>query len=317
MKSPLLFHHVYKSYLWGGDRIAKLYSRTGTPAVCAESWEISAHPDGESIVAAGRFAGQTLASLTRHFGEALVGTRAPDPKKFPLLFKIIDARQKLSLQVHPNNINGPIVGGEPKTEMWYVLGIAPGAYLYAGLADNVKPAELRAAIEAGKAEPLLRRFPVRTGEAFFIPGGLVHAIGEGCLIYEIQQSSNTTYRLYDWDRRGPDGSKRPLHVEKGLQTIDWSLPAPRPILPSESEDAEIVSCDYFKLRRLVVNEPRDIELDGSTFQALFAESGVLRVTSDDETITLATGASALIPAAAPGYRLEAKTPGATVLATSL
>jgi len=322
LHTPLVFTPVYKDYLWGGDGLALKYGRLGPPAVCAESWEISAHPDGASVVAHGPFRGRSLGELTTTFGPSLTGTRAPDPQRFPLLFKLIDARSRLSVQVHPNNTNAALTRGEPKTEMWYVLGSTPGASLYAGLAEGVTPDSLRAALEDHTAESQLVRLTVSAGLALFIPGGLVHAIGEGCLIYEVQQNSNTTYRLYDWGRTGTDGKPRQLHIEESFRTIDWSLPAPRMITPVPDIQAgsnrwsEVVACDFFTLRKLELAAPLQVALDGTTFHALFVTEGRVTVTAGGESVILQPGASALIPAGATGYALTPDT-AATVLATTL
>lgn len=304
MKTPLTFYPVYKDYIWGGSRIPARYARTGAPKVCAESWEISAHPDGESIVTHGRYAGQTLAAMTKHFGADLIGTRAADSKHFPLLFKLIDARERLSVQVHPNERNASLVNGDPKTEMWYVLDAQPNAHLYAGLADNTTPHRLRTAVEKGSAEELLVKFDVRAGEAFFIPGGLVHAIGAGCLIYEVQQNSNTTYRLYDWDRVTPTGDRRPLHIEKSLQAIDWQLSPAQPHNVAREVDTTVIACDFFTLRKRELISTTETRMDGTSFHVIFSERGRSTITASGETITLCPGGSCLIPAAAPSYTIE-------------
>jgi len=322
IRIPLVFFPVYKDYLWGGDRISSAFHRAGTPAVCAESWEISAHPDGESKVASGPFAGQGLAALAAAAGAALTGTLAPNPRLFPLLFKLIDARDRLSVQVHPNNENAHRTGGEPKTEMWVVLKRTPEAKLYAGLTETVTPDTLRAALADGTAASQLVQLPVEPGQALFIPGGLVHAIGAGCLIYEVQQNSNTTYRLFDWGRVGIDGKPRQLHIDESFKTIDWSLPAPQMITPS-SQTAEngnrwsnVVSCDFFTLRQLDLSAPCQIAVDGTTFHALFVTAGQVTVTAGGESIVLSTGSSALVPADAQGYTLTPDTVG-TLMVTTL
>jgi mannose-6-phosphate isomerase len=320
--TPLIFKPIYKEYLWGGSRIPAAYGRAGAPAVCAESWEISAHPDGESAVASGPFAGRSLASLVADFGPTLLGSRATDATRFPLLFKLIDARDRLSVQVHPNAANAALSGGEPKTEMWVVLERAPGAILYAGLAEGVTPASLRAALADGTADAQLVRLPVEPGQALFIPGGLVHAIGAGCLIYEVQQSSNTTYRLFDWNRTGADGKPRQLHIEESFKTIGWALRPPQMVTPAvcnhdgESRWSAVVSCDFFTLRRLDLAEPCRTDVDGTTFHALFVAAGRATVTAGGESVSLSTGSSALIPASAAGYTLTPDTP-ATLLITTL
>jgi mannose-6-phosphate isomerase len=321
-QTPLVFAPVYKDYIWGGGRIPAAYGRSGAPAVCAESWEISAHPDGMSVVASGAFANQGLGELAARFGADLTGTRAPDPRRFPLLFKLIDARDRLSVQVHPNNGNASRTGGEPKTEMWYVLDRAPGASLYAGLAEGVTPDTLRAALAAGTAESCLVQLQIERGQALFIPGGLVHAIGAGCLVYEVQQNSNTTYRLYDWNRAGADGRPRALHIEESFKTIDWSLCPPRMQAPVSRGAcggavwSDVVSCDFFTLRKLDLSQPLTVPVGGASFHALFVEKGFVSVSSGGESVTLPGGASALIPAAADAYALQPEG-SATLLVTTL
>ena len=322
IRMPLAFKPVYKEYLWGGCGISDVFNRQDAPAVCAESWEISAHPDGESVVAAGPFAGRGLAGLAAEFGPALTGDRASDPSSFPLLFKLIDARDRLSVQVHPNNENADRTGGEPKTEMWFVLDRAPGASLYAGLAEGVTPAALRAALEEGTVAAQLVQLAAEPGQALFIPGGLVHAIGAGCLIYEVQQNANTTYRLFDWNRAGADGKRRQLHIEESFKTIDWSLPAPQMIAPapalaeSGNRWSDVVSCAFFTLRQLELSTPCRIALDGTTFHALFVTEGHVTVTAGDESVVLPAGASALGPADAQAYTLNPDT-ASTLLVTTL
>ena len=321
LHTPLVFTPIYKNYLWGGHRIPETYGRGGAPSVCAESWEISAHADGVSVVAEGFFAGRRLDDLAATFGSALTGTRDPVPGRFPLLFKLIDAHDRLSVQVHPNNASAASTRGEPKTEMWYVLGHAPGATLYAGFTKDVTPDSLRAALANHAVEPQLVRLPVETGQALFIPGGLVHAIGEGCLIYEVQQSSNTTYRLFDWGRTGADGKPRRLHIDESFKTIDWSLPAPHMLTPTESGQdggtrwSTVVSCPFFTLRKLDLAAPHKVLVDGTTFHALFVSAGCVNVAAGGESVALNAGSSALIPASAKAYTLTPGTP-ATLLITT-
>lgn len=319
MKTPLTFKPVYKDYIWGGDLLSTHFHRSGTPTPCAESWEISAHPDGPSVVAHGPHAGRSLPDLAAAFGASLMGKKTPDPKHFPLLFKLIDARDKLSVQVHPNNANAALTHGEPKTEMWYVLDRLPGASLYAGLREGATPELLRAALVDGTADKCLTEVQVNPGDAIFIPGGLVHAIGEGCLIYEVQQNSNTTYRLYDWNRTGADGKPRPLHIEESFKTIDWKNGegnarmrecANRRISGYQS----LVCCEFFTVGKLPLAGNTTIEQDGASFTALFVEDGSLSVEAGGETVQLTKGMSCLIPAAAPEFILNGD---ASLLITTL
>jgi mannose-6-phosphate isomerase len=323
MKTPLTFKPVYKDYIWGGDRLSKQFHRTGTPTPCAESWEISAHPDGTSIVSQGKYAGRSLPDLATEFGVALMGTKTPDPTRFPLLFKLIDARDKLSVQVHPNNANAALTHGEPKTEMWYVLDRVQGSSLYAGLREGATPELLRAALLNGTADKCLTEVQVNPGDAIFIPGGLVHAIGDGCLIYEVQQNSNTTYRLYDWNRVGADGKPRPLHIEESFKTIEWDNARMRECANARMRECanarianykSLVSCTFFQVGKLALEGSASLAHDGTTFTALFVEDGNVSAEAGGETVQLTKGMSCLIPAAAEHFLL---TGNASLLITTL
>ena len=217
---PLTFLPNLHPALWGG-----------------ESWEISAHPAGPSVIANGELKGRTLA-------EAM-----PD---FPLLVKVIDAKTRLSVQVHPNEETRKVTGGDPKTEMWVML---EDGFIYAGLKPGVTAKDVEAAVKSGAFEELMVRHDAKKGECFFIPGGLVHAIGDNAKIYEVQQSSDTTFRLYDWNRVGKDGKPRELHVEKSCQAIDYSLPAP--------VACDEVKCPFFHFRKRTLTT-RDTLRDDSS-----------------------------------------------------
>lgn len=322
---PLLFRHVYRDYLWGGDRIARRFGRTDAPARCAESWEISPHPDGLSLVANGPLAGRDLPSLCEEAGPALLGT-ACEGSRFPLLFKLIDARARLSVQVHPSDANAAAVGGEPKTEMWYVLDADPGARIFCGLRDCPGPRTLRDAITAHRVPNLLVAHESMPGASMFVPGGTVHAIGEGNLIYEIQQNSNTTYRVYDWDRVDADGRARELHVEKAVAVIDWRAPASsfrrpssEPDTPSGNHRRRLLRSDYFDLSLTELLREESVRMDGTSFHALFVRDGAACIAWDGGTLELPAGTSCLVPASLGTYDLRPATADipATVLTTTL
>ncbi len=321
---PLLFRHVYRDYLWGGSRIAERFGRADAPERCAESWEISPHPDGPSVVANGPLAGRDLQSLCDEFGEALLGS-ACEGTRFPLLIKLIDARQKLSVQVHPSEETAEAVGGEPKTEMWYLLDADPGAKIYCGLRDCPGPRTLRDALAAHRAPELLVEHPSRVGCAMFVPGGTVHAIGEGNLIYEVQQNSNTTYRVYDWDRVGPDGRARELHVDKAVAVIQWRAPKLGFLRPEAAAAAgpgnvrrQILRSDFFELHETTLRGREPVALDGLTFHALFVKEGTVRLVRDGgEPLELAAGVSCLVPASLGAYALEPVGGEAKVLTTNV
>ena len=217
----------------------------------SESWEISVHPAGLSVVSGDcAYAGKPLTDVL------------PD---FPLLVKVIDAKTRLSVQVHPNETTCKLTGGDPKTEMWAML---EDGVIYAGLKPGVGPKDVEEAVKSGRFEELLVRHEAKKGEVFFIPGGLVHAIGDGTLIYEVQQSSDTTFRLYDWNRVGADGRPRELHVAKSLEAIDYSLPVPQP--------ATDVKCSFFEFRQVALDGELVIPAS-SRSTALFAAEGSFTV----------------------------------------
>jgi mannose-6-phosphate isomerase len=314
---PLKFEHVYKDYLWGGDRIIRRFARMAPPGVYAESWEVSAHPDGMSVVAGGPLAGQTLAGLVDTYGRQLVGSRTRT-SYFPLLIKLIDAKQQLSVQVHPNDATAAAHGGEAKTEMWYVLDADPDAYVYAGLQAGTTAETLKTAVADDTVEDLMVTIPVTAGDAIFIPGGRVHAIGTGCLLLEVQQTSNTTYRLYDWARKGPDGKTRELHVDQALQVIDFDDIAEPKVCSGAPPAAgagyrEVYQSPYFRMEHASLDRPIEGATNGSTFEVLFCASGRATLESDAGQEAMPAGTSILIPAAPCSYRLVPEHKTAEVL----
>ena len=229
-----------------------------------ESWEVSAHASSPSVIADG----------------ARKGERLSDVKPgFPLLVKVIDAKSRLSVQVHPNERTARVTGGEPKTEMWCVLEAGP---IYAGLKPGTTAEDVKAAVESGRFEEILVRHDARPFDTFFIPGGLVHAIGDGVKLYEVQQSSNTTYRLYDWGRLGTDGKPRELHVEKSLKSIDFSLPVPVP--------QRDVSCKFFNFSQHEYAEPAEVFAPAGSFMVVYeVASGASTLLDPDERMAVAPG----------------------------
>jgi len=309
---PIRFKPVYKDYLWGGTRIPERFGRDEPEGIYAESWEISTHPDGESEIANGPLAGQRLRAVLAETSREMLGTNVAGDD-FPLLIKLIDARDHLSVQVHPNEANAEAAGGDPKTEMWYFLEGDPGASVYCGLNPGIGKKEFLAAMESKTLANTLRNVPAVPGEAVFVPGGRVHAIGAGCLLLEVQQRSNTTYRLHDWDRVGTDGKPRELHIEKALSVIAWNdkanpLCTPQPFTENGIEASEIKQSDYFKLDRLELSGPTTFEPDESTFHALFLPDGAATLKWPDGETELACGQSWLIPAALKQYELIPKEP---------
>ncbi len=312
---PLKFKPVYKDYLWGGSRIAQWYGRHDAPARCAESWECSTRPEGMSVVCEGPWRGRTLADLIETEDRTgFLGT-APDGAGFPLLLKIIDAQKRLSVQVHPDESSAATVGGDPKTEAWYILAAKPGACLYSGLQPGVTPEQLRkAAADPDPADmlQLLKAQSVAVGDVIFVPGGRVHAIGEGILLLEVQQNSDTTFRLYDWGRLDSDGKPRSLHIEKALASIDWEdggrkRGTTKPLengAPLPGVFQSRVECPWFIIEQIALTETLTIENDGTSFHALFAADGGLTVGACEGQTAITAGTTILMPAALTRYTLQ-------------
>ena len=249
-RHPLTFRPIFMQRVWGGRRLADKLGKPLPPDVpIGESWELVDRHDAQSVVEHGEHAGLTLHELWSVHREAVFG-EVPDAPRFPLLAKILDARETLSVQVHPPASIARKLGGEPKTEVWYLLEADPGAELFAGFRAGVDRDAFNAAIERGEVPGLLHRIPVQAGDTLFIPSGRCHAIGGGCLIVELQQNSDTTYRVFDWDRMGLDGKPRALHLEESRLSINFADHEPA-LAPPDTP----VACDFFQVERLDLSEP--------------------------------------------------------------
>lgn len=318
---PLLFTPVLKDYIWGGRNLADKLGRPLPAGITAESWEIAAHDDGTTAVANGPCAGQLLNELLAEQGLALIGRRsqwALERGKFPLLIKLLDATQPLSVQVHPDDEYALAHEGNElgKTEMWVVLHAEPSAEVILGVAEGTTPTNFRAALEAGQLEPHLHRLPVRTGDHINVPAGSLHAIMGGLLIAEIQQNSNTTYRVYDWNRVGADGRSRPLHIEPALAVINFEQIAPtrpEPIpLPAPAGVGRWQLCHnrYFTVERLELSAGARFEgvCDGETFEIWGAIGGTAALHTAAGEIALSAVQFTLLPATLGVFSLTAEEP---------
>ena len=308
---PILLQPVYKEYIWGGDRLIHEFHRRLNAGIYAEAWEIADHPDGRTRIINGPDAGATLSAAIARRGPELLGTGRTD-KAFPLLVKLIDARETLSVQVHPNDDSAARFGGEAKSEMWYVLSATPDAHIYSGFKPGVGPAEFEKARATGTIPALLQRFPARPGMVFNTPGGRVHAIGAGCLLLEVQQDANTTYRLFDWDRLDKNGKPRSLHVEQALQVIDWNLTGSpvAPILPEVPQPggpiARLLLDDpHFHVEEWTVSAPGQIQHDARSFLILFPVDGDVRIkTPGQPAMILQRRSTCLLPAVLDSFTLQ-------------
>jgi len=331
---PLRCQPFFQDYLWGGR---KLETRLGKPipenGVWAESWEIMDHPHHQSQVINGSKAGMTLREIISQQPEWLLGTRLHQAGvgSLPLLLKYLDCQKVLSIQVHPDDgyaskMSPPDLG---KTEAWYVVDAEPGAVVYAGLKPGVTPAELQLAISSGTLESHLHTIRPRSGDCIFIPAGTIHALGAGLLVAEIQQASNTTFRLYDWNRRGPDGQLRPLHVERAVEVADFQTGPRRlqkPVPTEQPGRTRLVACEKFCLDQLSGPPTTDLRALNSTnsptacidiagdesFHILTTPTGGIGIAGQAFSESLSRGQSVLLPAAIGSCRALLN-PGAILL----
>jgi len=319
---PFILEPVYKDYIWGGNRIPVHFNRNQPGGVYAESWELSDRPEGMSLVANGPLKGKSLAALVSHFGKGLLG-HGIQSQFFPLLVKLIDAKERLSIQVHPDDASAALGSGEAKTEAWHILDAPKGGQVFVGLKPGIHKAAFLNALKAGKLEGALQSIPVTAGDTIFIPGGRIHAICEGMLILEVQQNSNTTYRVHDWGRVDKAGKPRELHLEQALKVIHWADHAPVKTTPRPISDkpgalvTELVISPYFRLERLDISAPFFIQHDGASFHALFSEKDDIQILCEAGTDIIPGGRTCLIPAMLNRYTLKPTGKRASVLRISV
>ncbi len=253
MKEILRFQPIYQDRVWGGRALTSALGRElpGEGPI-GESWEVVDRPEAQSVIASGRLAGRPLREVIAAYPADVMGPGWPADKPFPILVKWLDCRERLSLQVHPPAQIAPSLGGEPKTETWFIADTAPGASLIVGLKRGVTREQFEAAIADNTLENCVHRFPVAEGDSILVRSGQVHAIDGGNLILEIQQNSDTTYRVYDWARVGLDGKPRQLHIQESLQSIKWDDFEPSPVRSAPTSGV-IADCDEFRIRRVVLD----------------------------------------------------------------
>jgi mannose-6-phosphate isomerase len=288
---PIIFEPLPMERVWGGRRLETVLGKSLPPgAPVGESWEIVDREDAQSVVHEGEARGATLHELWANRREEIFGPAyAEHPaERFPILIKVLDARERLSVQVHPPADIAPSMNGEPKTEMWYFLDCLPGASVYAGLKRGVTRAEFEQSMQSGEVDRTVHQLPVRSGESIFIPSGRVHAIGEGCLIVEVQQNSDTTYRVFDWNRTGLDGKPRALHIEESMLSIDFEDFEPELTQPIGEAVAE---CEHFLVEKWTLSAPRHT-MDDVRFAIFAVVDGMVGC----QNATFDTGSFFLVPA---------------------
>jgi mannose-6-phosphate isomerase len=297
MREVLQFQPIYQERVWGGRRLQTLLGRELPPGPpIGESWEIVDRPEAQSRVRRGRFGGATLRELIERHTAEIMGPAWKASARFPLLVKWLDCSERLSLQVHPPAAVAPTLGGEPKTENWYVAHSAPGASLFVGLKPGVTRANFARAVDDGTAEGLVNKVSVASGDSVLVRSGQVHAIDAGNLILEIQQNSDTTYRLYDWGRVGLDGKPRKLHVEESLQSILWDE-GPPDLVRAAPTSGTIASCDEFSIRRAILGKGETLRFaPGEQPRILSLAAGTVALSDTPTSVKpLSMGDNALLP----------------------
>jgi mannose-6-phosphate isomerase len=316
MLYPLRFQPIFKERIWGGRNLERLYGKSlPAGARIGESWEIVDREDENSVVANGPLAGKTLRWLMEQHGEELLGPIASEHERFPLLVKILDAQEKLSLQVHPPEEVAQELGGEPKTEFWYITDTAPGAELYAGLKKGTTREEFQRRLRDGTVAESFHRIRVEPGNAMFLPSGRVHALGAGIVLFEIQQNSDSTYRVFDWNRMDESGKARDLHVEQSLRSIYFQDFEPSLIQPDCSENEGLKVCTLARDPLFcadLIEAPAGARLPTrpETMEILGVVRGRLALESDTEKVNLGPGDFCLVPSSLMGVRLQPTEPAA-------
>lgn len=294
----------YKDYLWGGHRLVEKYNKEFDGDILAESWELSCHPDGPSYVVNGSYAGKTLQEYIDLEGKKVLGNNCQKFEEFPILVKFIDAKDNLSIQVHPDNEYALKNEGQyGKTEMWYIMDCEEGAFLYYGFKKEVSKEEFEERIKTDTLLEVLNAVPVHKGDVLFIEAGTIHAIGKGIVIAEIQQNSNVTYRVYDFGRVGKDGKKRELHIDKAVEVTNRV-----PISRKNTCYPHIASCDYFTVDCLNMDGKLMSSMKGSVGEESFASILIMEgegtISCGGETIPYRKGDSFFMSAGSGEYEIN-------------
>jgi mannose-6-phosphate isomerase len=296
MQQLLRLRPLYQERVWGGRILESTLGRK-LPAdrPIGESWEIVDRPEAQSVVSGGPLAGKTLREVISRQSAEVMGPNWPAERPFPILVKWLDCRERLSLQVHPPAAVAPQLKGEPKTENWYIADAAPGSHLIVGLKKGVTRAEFEKALQDLTLEGCVHRFPVSAGDSILVHSGQIHAIDGGNLILEIQQNSDTTYRVYDWGRLGLDGKPRQMHVSESLQSIRWNDFEPSPVR-GENKPAVIAEAKEFRIRRLPLSAGETLHIrKNEEARILSVVTGRLRTISPASPETLTKGENVILP----------------------
>jgi mannose-6-phosphate isomerase len=309
MTSPLTFDPIFMERMWGGRRLESEFGKKLPPNTrIGESWEIVDRPEAQSVIANGPLRSKTLNELWTQNRHDIFGD-VPETRRFPLLIKLLDARERLSLQVHPPEEVAGKLGGEPKTEFWYVAAADPGAELFLGFRKLMTRERFKRALDKGTVEDCVQKIRVKAGDAMFLPGGRLHAVGGGNLLVEIQQNSDTTYRVFDWNRVDATGKARHLHVDQALQCIDFTDVGPHLV---ESNGEVLIRHELFEIRKWNLDSSRVIAPLGQ-FAIVCCLTGSLRCASVD----LGPGEFFLVPASLETRQLQPRSERTSVLRVTI
>jgi mannose-6-phosphate isomerase len=309
LTGPLTFKPIFIERMWGGRRLESNFGKNLPPdARIGESWEIVDREEAQSVVRNGAMRGKTLHELWTQDRQEIFGG-LPDSPRFPLLIKLLDAQEQLSLQVHPPEKIAAKLGSEPKTEFWYVAAADDKAEFFVGLRKQTARSEFKNALESGTAATLVHTIGVKAGDAMFLPAGRLHTIGAGNLLVEIQQNSDTTYRVFDWNRLDEDGKARELHVDQALQCIDFNDCEPQLVKP---KGELLVKHKLFEIQKWKLDKPREVAPSGE-FAIVFCLSGSLGCADVD----LARGEFFLVPASLQDRQLKPLNEGTTLLRVTI
>ncbi|MGV3774632.1 MAG: type I phosphomannose isomerase catalytic subunit [Verrucomicrobiales bacterium] len=311
---PLCFKPLFQERIWGGRTLETLYAKPLPPGKqIGESWEVCDRPDVSSEIINGPLAGRPLSWMMQNHRQELLGSGRDYNGRYPLLIKILDARDKLSLQVHPPAIKAAGMGGEPKTEMWHITQAEDNAELYVGLKKGVTPDQFASGIEDGSVAECFHRIPVKAGDTMFLPSGRVHAIGAGLVIFEIQQNSDTTYRVFDWNRVDASGKGRELHVRQSLECIDFNdheptlVAAPPQAIPSQVSAQPLVEDDLFRVELVETHGEAHLDYSVRHSRVIGCVTGELEIHHFRHPVTITAGQFCLIPAEMQRAAITCKT----------
>ena len=309
---PIKFDPVFKNKIWGGRNLKRLFNKNISEGPVGESWEIASHDNGQSIIKNGTYRGMTIQELIAYQGQLIFGEKAEDEyyNKFPLLIKLIDARDNLSVQVHPDDQYASKYedGESGKTEFWYILNAEPGAKIIYGVKENITKQQFKEAVNNSSINKLLNEIEVKSGDCFYIPAGTVHAIGKGIMIAEIQQNSDMTYRVYDWDRVDDNGNSRELHINKALDVIDFKISdyikaEELLIKNTDYKLAELINTEYFNVRTVEIYKNYKANTKNNRFYIYMNLGSEVTINYNDGRMKIKKGETVLIPAALGEYEI--------------